>query len=65
MLHFLFNARQVFIDQVIEQTALPGIEDFALARKPVTLQQRQLMLVLLVLQLNALDSLVFLRDLNE
>jgi hypothetical protein len=64
---FVFDRRQALIDQVIQQAALQGIEDFAASCKPVSAQQGQLVLVLFVLQfvvlvfvLDALDGLVFL-----
>ena len=67
-----FNACQVFLDQVIQQTALLGIEDLTLAGKLVTSAYRQLVFVLFVLQLvlvvlplDALNRLVFLLHLGQ
>jgi len=64
-LEFFLDARQVFLHQVVQQTALVSIEDLAIAGKPVTPEDCEFVLVLLVLQLNSLDGLILLLDLNE
>ena len=58
-------ARDVFLHQVIQQTALQAIQDFTAAGKLVAAKKGNLVFVLIVLQLNALDRVVFLLHISQ